>query len=70
MCIPAYSGIPLNKHPQIVDTHNKTNDFESPTVNSFTSILKQLLNSGHPATLFNRQGLRPKCTQTIFTTPI
>ena len=35
------------------------------TVLSFTSILKQHLNSGHPATPYNS----PNCTQTILNDP-
>jgi len=37
-----------------VDIHDRTNDSESPN-SPFTSLLKQPLNSRHPATRYNRQ---------------
>ena len=48
-----YRGTPLNGHPWQVDTHDII--LKVPTVLPFTSILKQPLNSGHPATRYNRQ---------------
>ena len=53
-------GTPLNGHPSIADTHDITDNSEVPTVFPFTSILKQPLNSGHPATPYKGQFLRSR----------
>ena len=53
-----YSGTLLNRHPSTADTHDVMDNSESPDCPSFTSILKQHLNSGHPATPYNRHFLR------------
>ena len=50
-----YSGTPLNGHPSTADTHDITDNSGSPDCPPFTSILKQPMNSGHPATLYNGQ---------------
>ena len=47
-----YSGTPLNGYPSTADTHNMT---KVVTVLPFASILKQPLNSRHPATPYNGQ---------------
>ena len=53
--LPIYSETPLNGHSSIADTHDVTDNSESPDCLSIHSILKQPLNSGHPATLYNGQ---------------
>ena len=56
-----YSGTPLNRHPSTADTHDITDNSESldyPSIHF--NILKQPLNSGHPATLYNRQFLQSR----------
>ena len=51
-----YSGTLLNRHPSTADTHNITDNFESPDCPSIRfNTYKQLLNSRHPATPYNRQ---------------
>ena len=53
--IIVYSGTPLNGHPSTADTHDITDNSEVPTILPFTSVLKQLLNTGYPTTPYNGQ---------------
>ena len=45
----------LNRHPSTADTHDIMDNSESPDCHPFTLVLKQPLNSGHPATPYNGQ---------------
>ena len=45
----------FNGHPSIADTRDKMDNSENPDWLPLTSMLKQPLNSRHPATLYNGQ---------------
>ena len=66
-----YSGTLLNGHPLTADTHDITDNSKSPDCLSihFSLMLKQPLNSGHPATPYNGHFRGPNCTQTIVYDP-
>ena len=57
---------PLNGHLSTTDTHNITDNSESPDCPSIHFNTYATLNSGHPATPYNSS---PNCTQTTHNDP-
>ena len=64
-CLVQYSGIPLNGHPSTADTHNITDNSESPDCPSIHFNTLETLNSGRPATPYSGH----LSTQTILNNP-